>query len=217
MNALLGQDRAIVTPLPGTTRDLLEAELQLGGLHFQLTDTAGLRETDELIEKEGIRRTEKAMQQSDLILLMIDASIPISKEAEKLLQTCPLEKTLLIWNKTDLPHTIPSLEKIPSQIALSAKTGQGIDRLKEEIEELIWQGKMPTKEEVVLTNARHKEALSQATKDLHTLIQGLKSGISPEFLSADMRSSLRHLGAIIGMDITEDILSAIFSKFCVGK
>ncbi len=216
MNALLGQDRAIVTHIPGTTRDTLEAEMRLGGLHFQLIDTAGIRQTEELVEREGIRRSKIAMQQSDLILLLVDVSSPLTEEDEALIASAPKEKTLLIWNKTDLPHTSPDAPEL-AQVLLSAKTGEGIEELKKEIEKLIWEGTPPSKEEIVLTNIRHKEALSLAIKDLKTLIQGLETGISAEFVASDMRSCLGHLGTIIGMDISEDILSAIFSKFCVGK
>lgn len=210
MNALLGQDRAIVTHIPGTTRDTLEAEMRLGGLHFHLLDTAGIRETDELVESEGIRRSKLAMQSADVILWMVDVTTPVPEELP------PPEKTLLIWNKIDLPHTIPHIA-FPHQASISAKLGIGITELKKAIEALVWQGKTAPKDEVVLTQARHKEALSDAAKDLQTLIDGLKTEISPEFLAADMRNCLRRLGNIIGMDITEDILSAIFSKFCVGK
>lgn len=211
MNALLGHERAIVTPIPGTTRDTLEAEMRLGGLHFQLLDTAGIRETSEIVEQEGIRRSKLAMQQADLILLMVDAS----NFSDDLFSSCAPEKTLLIWNKIDLPHTIASAP-FPHQVRISAKTGTGIAELKKTIEELVWKGTI-SKEEIVLTQARHKEALSDAAKALQTLIDGLKTEISPEFLAADMRNCLKDLGTIIGMDITEDILSAIFAKFCVGK
>lgn len=216
MNTLLGHERAIVTPIPGTTRDLLEAELKLGGLHFQLIDTAGIRETEEVIEQEGIRRSRKAMQQADIVLLLIDVSRPLLEEDLLLLRETPLEKTLLIWNKIDLPHTIPKWE-IPYQVALSAKTKEGLFTLKETLEKMIWQKGVPAKDEVILTHVRHKEAIFHAAGDLSKVIEGLKTSISPEFLAADMRSCLQHLGRIIGLDISEDILSAIFSKFCVGK
>lgn len=216
MNALLGEERAIVTHIPGTTRDLLEAELKMSGLHFQLIDTAGIRETDEIVEKEGIRRSHSAMQDADLILLIVDVSKDLSKEDKVLLEAAPKEKTLVIWNKIDLPHVIPSYPLF-HQVALSAKMRKGVQEMKQTIETLIWKGNMPSKEEVVLTNIRHKEALTEAISDLQTVIEGLETEISPEFLSADIRSCLRHLGKIIGMDISEDILGAIFSKFCVGK
>lgn len=216
MNALLGVDRAIVTDVPGTTRDLLEAEMRLAGLHIQLTDTAGIRATEEVVEKEGIRRSKGAMQGADLILLILDASTSLTEEEERLIESAPTAKTLLIWNKIDLPHTIPTIDH-PHQVSLSAKTGVGLVELKEALEALIWQGELPSKEEVLLTNTRHKEALKSASKDLLQLIEGLQTDISPEFLSADMRSALSHLGEILGLDISEEILSSIFAKFCVGK
>lgn len=216
MNLLLGHERAIVTPIPGTTRDLLDAELRLFGLHFQLIDTAGIRSTDEIVEQEGIRRSKQALQEADLVLFLIDTSKPLSDEDRALLETASQDKTLLIWNKIDLPHSIPQV-KLPHTAKLSAKTGEGLGALKQKLKELIWKDSLPSKDEIILTNVRHKEALTNATTDLQKLIDGLKTDISPEFLSADMRSCLSHLGEIIGLDISEDILSSIFSKFCVGK
>jgi tRNA modification GTPase len=216
MNALLGKERAIVTEIPGTTRDLLEEEMRLSNLHFRLIDTAGIRTTDEIIEQEGIRRTKQAMHNSDLILLVLDASRPLCKEGEDLLTSAPKEKTLLIWNKIDLPHHFPPHE-FPYTASISAKENRGLDQLKEEIEKIIWKKGPPSKEEVVITHVRHHQALIQASFSLSRLIEGLKTGVSPEFLSSDMRATLSALGTIIGTNITEDILSAIFSKFCIGK
>ncbi len=216
MNALLGQDRAIVTDIAGTTRDTLDAEMHLFGLHFQLTDTAGIRQTDEIIEQEGIRRTKKTMEQADITLLLIDASTPLSEEDQRLLSSAPKEKTLVIWNKIDLPHTIPDCQ-LPYQAPLSAKTKENFTQLKETLHTMIWKGKLPEKDEVVLTNIRHKESLNNAIKSLQTLIVGLQTDISPEFLSSDMRNCLSQLGQILGIDISEEILNSIFSKFCVGK
>ena len=216
MNAMLGKERAIVTEIAGTTRDLLEDHLWLGGLHFKLVDTAGIRETQERIEKEGIRRSFQAMESCDLILLVLDASVPLSAEALSLLQSTPKEKTLLIWNKADLPHTIPP-DLFPFSLSLSALTGTGIDALKAIIHKMIWKSGPPSKEEVLLTNIRHKEALDRAIAALQSIIQGLQENLSPEFLSFDMRKALFELGTILGMDISEEILTSIFSKFCVGK
>lgn len=217
MNALLGKERAIVTDIPGTTRDLLEEEMKLGSLHFRLIDTAGIRETQEKIEKEGIRRSREAMHQADLILLVLDASRHLCPEAEKLLASVPLEKTLLVWNKMDIPHAKPFPIHFSHSVLLSAKTGKGLDQLKEQIDRLIWRHGPPTKEEIIVTNSRHHQALTNSIAALQTLIEGLKTGISPEFVSSDMRKTLGELGTIIGTNITEDILSAIFSKFCIGK
>jgi tRNA modification GTPase len=217
MNALLGKERAIVTDIPGTTRDLLEEDLKLGRLHFRLIDTAGIRETQEVIEQEGIRRSKQSMQRADLILLVLDASRPLCLESTALLEAAPKHKTLLVWNKMDLPSAASSCVDFPSVVSISAREGTGLDQLRTEIDRLIWQKGPPDKNEVIITSLRHNQALNQSIAALETLIAGLQKGISPEFVSADMRKTLAELGTIIGTNITEDILSAIFSKFCIGK
>lgn len=217
MNALLGYDRAIVTPIPGTTRDVLQEDLRLGQLHFRLCDTAGLRETEETVEQEGIRRTKKAMEEADVVLLVVDAQQCQQPEEITLIQSAKPHNSILAWNKVDLPHPpLPSLEGWKT-VSVSAKMNWGLTALQEAIEQLIWRKGPPSKEEIVITNVRHKEALSGACRYLDQLISGLKSGVSPEFLSADMRACLQELGTIIGTNVTEDILNAIFSKFCIGK
>ncbi len=214
MNALLGKERAIVTEIAGTTRDLLEADLRIGGLHFKLIDTAGIRDAEEVVEQEGIRRSMKALSEADLVMLVLDAARGLQKEDEEILRQAPKHKTLVIWNKVDLPtsHSSPQ-----GSIPISAKEGHGMSELKEAIEKLVWKKGAPSKEEVVITNVRHFQALMSAKENVGKLIKGLQSGVSPEFLAADMRAALKDLGTIIGQDISEEILSAIFSKFCVGK
>jgi tRNA modification GTPase len=213
MNALLGKDRAIVTEIPGTTRDLLQEDYRLGGLHFRLIDTAGIRVTEEVVEKEGIRRSQKAMQEADLILLLLDASRPLSEEDKQLMQTTLPEKTIVVWNKIDIG--LPD-EKI-SGVGISAKEKIGLETLKAAIEKRIWKNGPPSKEEVVITHLRHFQALSKAIASCNACIAGLKKGVSAEFASSDMRACLNELSAILGTNVTEDILSAIFSKFCLGK
>ncbi len=217
MNALLGKERAIVTDIPGTTRDLIEEDLKLGDLHFHLIDTAGIRDTHEIIEQEGIRRSREAMRQADLILLVLDASRGICPESQRLVSDAPKEKTLLIWNKIDLPHATPIPIGFTNFSCISAKEGTGLDLLRQQIDRLIWQKGPPAKGEVVITSLRHHQALVNAILALQILIEGLRSNISPEFVSSDMRKVLTELGTIIGTNITEDVLSAIFCKFCIGK
>jgi tRNA modification GTPase len=214
MNALLGKERAIVTPVPGTTRDLLEADLRIGGLHFRLVDTAGIRVTDEIVEQEGIRRSHQALQEADLILLVLDASRGVQELDQELLKIAPSSKTVVIWNKVDLPteHSKPEIA-----LEISAKQGLGLELLHQAIDQKIWRSGPPSKEEVVITNGRHHQALNQAIESIQLVIDGLKNRVSAEFVAADMRRALLELGTIIGTDISEDILSAIFSKFCVGK
>lgn len=219
MNALLGKERAIVTDIPGTTRDLLEEDLKLGNLHFRLIDTAGIRDTQEIIEKEGIRRSQETMRQADLILLVLDVSQNLSPETKTLIASSPQEKTLIVCNKIDLKKENAERWELtsPHISYISAKEGIGLEELQQKIEHIIWQKGPPAKDEIVITNLRHKQALTSAIGALETLIEGLKTQVSPEFVSSDMRKVLSELGTIIGTNITEDILSAIFSKFCIGK
>ncbi len=212
MNILTGKERAIVTNIPGTTRDILEEEVQIAGLNFQLIDTAGIRETDEVIEKEGVRRSEKAAKEADLVLVVYDVTDPIHLDLK-----LPKKKTIAIWNKVDLDHGEKELLPYSHVVEVSAKEGSGIEKLKEEIHKVIWDEGPPSKEEVIITSERHHQALGNAIDALQTVHDGLQTDLSPEFLVSDLRLALKELGMIIGMNITEEILSAIFSKFCVGK
>lgn len=215
MNALLGKERAIVTNIAGTTRDILEEDLRFNNLHFRLIDTAGIRATSEVVEQEGIRRSHKTMHDADLVLLLLDASLPLSENDQKLIQEVPQEKTILVWNKIDLqkPTSIPW----HSTVEISAKEKIGIENLKAAIENLIWKKGPPSKEEVTITQLRHYTALQNAITHCQAVIQGLRQKVSPEFTASDLRTALSELGTIIGTNVTEDILSAIFSKFCLGK
>jgi len=208
LNALSGTDRAIVTPIAGTTRDIIEERISFGGLSFRLIDTAGIRDTEEQIEKEGIRRAQAAAAQADLVLLVIDSTTGAFPSF-----SLPEGKTLVIWNKVDLS----SLPPPPRTIPVSAKLGDGLDELKEAIVSLFLEGGLPSKDELIITKQRHFEAIRAARIALDSVISGLHTDLSPELLTSEIRDSLRSLGQIIGVNLTEDILTAIFSKFCVGK
>lgn len=217
MNALLDKERAIVSHIPGTTRDIVEDHFKISGFNLRLMDTAGIRESDEVIEQEGIRRSKKAMEQADLVLLVLDSSKPIREDEVWLMSQVPPMKTILVWNKADLPHNVLPVLQFPHAVTVSAKEKTGLDQLRLKIEEVIWKHGPPGKDEIVITNVRHHMALINAIAACKNVILGLRTGISPEFLMLDMRQSLMELGSIIGTNITEDILSAIFSKFCIGK
>lgn len=216
MNALLDKNRAIVSHIPGTTRDLIEDHLQINGMNFRLIDTAGIRQTEESIEIEGIERSKEALSKADLVLLVLDAQLRLSEQDHELLGIVPKGKTILVWNKSDISKkSLPFLD-LP-YVILSAKYRQGIEELYQKIDEVIWKEGLPSQEEVLITNVRHKEALDLAIEAGKRVLDGLRAGTSPEFLSIDMRECLRELGKLIGTDVTEDILSSIFSKFCIGK
>jgi len=216
MNALLKQNRAIVTPIAGTTRDLIEESMTLGNLHFRLIDTAGIRKTDEIIEQEGILRSKKAHQEADLTLLVLDASRELLEEDLHLIESLPKEKCILIWNKIDL-QVVEQEVDFPHQVKISAKENLGLNSLQQKIEACIWKQKTPEKQEVLLTKHRHKQALTQTISACKAVLHGLQSDLSPEFIASDIRQALNELGTILGTNVTEDILSSIFAKFCVGK
>ncbi len=216
MNVLLNQDRAIVTPIAGTTRDLIEESVLLGNLHFRLIDTAGIRSTPELIEKEGISRSKKAQAEADLTLLVLDASREIEEEDLSLIGSVDPEKTILIWNKIDLGSPEQTLD-FANQVQVSAKEKTGLQDLTTIIESLVWRQKSPQKQEILVTEQRHKQALTNAIQACKAVLSGLEDKLSPEFVASDIRQSLNELGTILGTNVGEDILSSIFAKFCVGK
>ncbi len=230
MNALCQKEKAIVTDIPGTTRDLIEEKVLLGSLHFHLIDTAGIRKTDQIVEQEGIRRSERALKKADLALLVLDASRSLNADDQELLKTVNKDKTIVIWNKTDL-NPAPKKMGFPHELLLSLKPinnldikdlkensskEKGLEELIQTIEKLAWQ-KGESKEEIILTKERHKNALGKAIENCQKAVYGLEQKDSAEFVAADMRFALSALGQIIGHDLSEDILSEIFSKFCVGK
>lgn len=217
MNALLDRERAIVSPIAGTTRDIVEDQFRLNGLNLRLIDTAGIRETEEVVELEGIRRTKLEIAKADLILLVMDASQELTDADYELLKVPPREKTIVVWNKCDLQHPrIPQID-IPHVVQISAMKKQGLDQLHLLIDQVIWHKGPPSREEIVVTSLRHKEALTAASQCCDQVISGLKEGVSPEFVASDMRQALLELGKIIGTNVGEDILNSIFSKFCIGK
>jgi tRNA modification GTPase len=217
MNALLDKERAIVSPVAGTTRDTIEDNLRINGLQARLIDTAGIRITAEAIEQEGIRRSRAALATADLVLFVLDATQGITADDEMLLQEVSNHNTIAIWNKTDLAIATPPQLSLEHVVSISALQRTGIDQLKAAIDSILWQHGAPQRDEVLISNLRQKKSLEQALEACRRVIHALNEGLSPEFAALDMRACLLALGTIIGTDITEDVLSAIFSTFCVGK
>lgn len=223
LNALLGRDRAIVTDIAGTTRDLLESEWRVGGIHVRLIDTAGIRRTEETIEAEGIRRSRKAMEDADIVLAVLDACRAAEESQRELLRELPFEKSIFLLNKSDLASPrdqellIQSLPQGAQRVSVSAATGHGMDELLRQLEQRVWQGAAPVVEELILTQERHVEAISRAIQSFQEVVQGLQQGVSAEYVALEMRSGLQSLGTVVGGNLSESILSAIFSRFCLGK
>jgi tRNA modification GTPase len=214
LNALMEKERAIVTPIAGTTRDLIEGEILLYGHHFTLIDTAGIRDTDESIEKEGIRRSLEAIERSDLILFLLDGSRPSTDFENLLFSEMDPQKTIVVTNKADLLD--------PSQkhqgVLISAKNLTGLDVLKELLVKWIEnQNGLLSKEEVILVKERHFKAIEEAVAFLKTVQEGLENGVGGELLVMDIKSAIYSLSEIIGRNVSEEVLNQIFSNFCVGK
>lgn len=217
MNALLDKERAIVSSVAGTTRDLIEDNLRLNGLEVRLVDTAGIRTTAEAIEQEGIRRSHAAASAADLVLLVLDASRELHAEERELMNRLPIDTTIVVWNKRDL--AAPPLCQLPFRYAVevSALERQGLDTLKATVDSVIWEKGPPQHDELIITNVRHQEALKEALQAADNVIAALRQELSPELVAVEMRSCLLALGKILGADVSEEVLTAIFSKFCIGK
>ncbi len=212
LNALLNEDRAIVHATPGTTRDTIEETLDLGGLPVRFIDTAGIREGREPIEEEGIRRTRERIASADLVLAVFDASCPWDKEDDQVREAVGGREFLFVCNKQDLPVVFtPPAASIP----VSAKTGDGIEALKQAIRSRFVSNR-PT-DGVVLTNLRHKLALEAGLAALRNVKESARQKMSLEFLASDLLIAANHLGEITGEITTDQILSEIFAKFCLGK
>ncbi|RMH06626.1 MAG: tRNA uridine-5-carboxymethylaminomethyl(34) synthesis GTPase MnmE [Nitrospirae bacterium] len=237
LNALVRKDRVIVSPVPGTTRDVIEELLSVDGLPIRLHDTAGLHGTEDMLEVEGIRRTRDVIAQSDLLLLLLDGSTPLTEDDRTLVKDCVGNRCLIVVNKCDLfPALTPSemtalLESIfqqqeatslssaryPAVLWISAKTGQGLDVLQKAIKETLIGSLPEVGQSVVVTHLRHYEALQRAAASVEQALKTLHGGLAPECLAIDIRLSLDALGEIVGIVTHEDVLDRIFQQFCIGK
>jgi len=222
LNALIEQDRAIVTEIPGTTRDIIEEHLNIQGLPVRIMDTAGIRNVDDIAEKEGVRRSMRSMQDADLVLLMLDNSQPLHDTDMDLLEKSDPAYTIVVINKQDLPgkfikSEVPRLRRFGKRIRkISAKKKTGLKQLKDMIVATVLQGQKACSTETV-TNVRHVHALEQARASLNTFLTAIEENTPPEFLSLELRDALNSIGEIQGITTPDDILNRIFSTFCIGK
>ncbi len=219
LNALLAEDRAIVTPIPGTTRDTVEEEASLGGIPVRFVDTAGLRETIDPVEAEGVARTERAIDRSDLVLCLVDRSEPLTEEDRALLGRDWGVPAILVVNKTDLPNRLEdvSLDAQIERADVSAMEGEGIEELQEAILQRLVGGELPTRNSVLLLDAWERDLIRRAAESLRRAGETARAGHSPDMIAEDLRIAYRTAGELQGIDVSESILDAVFAKFCVGK
>ena len=221
MNVLLGEDRAIVTEIAGTTRDTLEENIRLRGLSLNLIDTAGIRETEDIVEKIGVERARKIADEADLILYVVDGSRELDENDRQILDLIRGRKVIVLLNKTDLEPVLTeeALREACGQevIPVSAKEQQGIDRLEEKIQTMFLQGNLNFNDQVMLTNVRHKTAMEQALNSLRLVETSIDNAMPEDFFSIDLMDAYEHLGTILGESLEEDLVNEIFSHFCMGK
>jgi len=217
LNSLLEHDRAIVTEIPGTTRDVIEEYLNIGGVPVKIMDTAGIREVKDVAEGEGVRRSLSAMENADLVLLVLDGSEAMHETDMELIEKSNSMNRIIAVNKSDLPQKINSKFITARPIVnISAKSGAGLDELKNKITETALTGHIESSANVV-TNVRHAQALEQALTSIDFFIAELAKKTSPELLSVELRAALDAIGEITGLTTPDDILNRIFSNFCIGK
>ncbi len=222
MNALLRETRAIVTEIPGTTRDTIEEMLTIRGIPVKLTDTAGIRETEDIIEKIGIEKSKEAFNNADLIIFMADAGRPLDEEDFAIIRQIGEKKAIIILNKIDLPRAfepceITKLLPEASVIEASMAKGQGLEDIENVIEDLVYGGKVKQNDSMLVTNARHKNLLEEAAAALGDAIEAAKDCQPLELIEIDVNSAYESLGAIIGEAVEDDIINEVFARFCLGK
>lgn len=221
MNLLVGEERAIVTDIAGTTRDILEETIVLHGISLRMTDTAGIRDTEDRVEQIGVGRAKEYAKDADLILYVVDSSIPLDENDEEIISMLEGKKAIILLNKTDLDPVVSeeSLRMRMSHpvIPVSAKEEQGIDALEQQIKDMFFDGELSFNDEVYITNIRHKTALEDAKKSLEMVENSIELQMPEDFFSIDLMSAYESLGSIIGESVGEDLVNEIFSKFCTGK
>lgn len=221
LNALSGRERAIVTDIPGTTRDVIEEYVTIGGAVLRLLDTAGIRETGDAVEKIGVDRALDSAKKAELVLFVADLSSSPSAEDKAIISSLKEQKVIVVLNKTDKEikgagEEYSALSSFPT-VRISAAKEEGIDILAAEIEKLFNLGMLDHSTDALLTNLRHVESITRASESVNKAIEALRQGIPPDMLYVDLFDALSALGEVVGMSVSEEVVDKIFEKFCVGK
>ena len=221
LNTLVGKDRAIVTDIAGTTRDVIEEQIRLNGISLNVIDTAGIRNTEDIVEKIGVDKAREYVETADLVIYVVDASIPLDENDKKIIEILKDRNTIILLNKSDLTSVITEEEMkgyLNKRIlSISAKHRIGIDELENTIEEMFFDGKIQMNEDVYITNARHTASLMEVQSSLKLVKQSILDGMPEDFYSIDLMNAYEELGKIIGESVEDDLVNEIFSKFCMGK
>lgn len=223
LNLLVGEEKAIVTDIAGTTRDVLEEDIKINGISLHIIDTAGIRSTEDIIEKIGVERAVSYLQDADLVIYVVDSSVPLDKNDFDIMKMIKDKKSIVLFNKTDLNSEISldELKKFLNNnviiIKTSTKENTGIEDLEKAVQKLFFSGKIDLDSEIMITNLRHKESLEEALDGLKLVKESLKADMPEDFYSIDLMNSYLSLGKIIGEEISDDLMNEIFSKFCMGK
>ena len=221
LNLMLGEDRAIVTDIEGTTRDTLEENINFNGLSLKIIDTAGIRDTEDLVERIGVNKAKEIAKEGDLIIYVVDGSRELDDNDREIIKLINDKQAIILVNKSDM-DTVINIDELKKDsnrdvILFSAKNGEGMDQLEEEIRNMFYSGKVTYNDQVYITNARHKEALENALESLKQVKNSVDAGMPEDFYSIDLMDAYTDLGLIIGESVEDDLVNEIFSKFCMGK
>lgn len=230
LNTLVGEERAIVTDIAGTTRDVLEEQINLNGIILNIIDTAGIRSTDDVVEKIGVDKARKYLKDADLVIYVVDTSTPLDENDFEIIGLLKDRKAIILLNKSDLSPLITKTEMKEavekqngrseepiSMISISAKEQTGIDELQQAVQEMFFSGEVTFNDQVMITNIRQKASLQEALSGLELVLQSVRDGMPEDFYSIDLMNTYEALGSIIGEAVEDDLVNEIFSKFCMGK
>ena len=221
LNALLGENRAIVTDIAGTTRDTLEEDVMIHGIPLKIVDTAGIHETVDIVEKIGVDKARESVEEADLVLYVVDGNKPLDADDTQIIGLLEGKKAIIVMNKIDIEQVVDKMwitSKINAPVVeISAKTGEGMEELYGIIKDMFFHGKLSMNDEVYITNLRHKQALAEAEQSLEQVLSSIDRNMPEDFLSIDLMAAYEQLGTILGESLDDDLANEIFDKFCMGK
>ena len=222
LNYILGEERAIVTEIAGTTRDVIEEFVNIKGIPLKIVDTAGIRETEDIVEKIGVEKSKESFESADLVVIVVDVSEALSEEDKDILKKAVDKKTIILLNKTDLNQVVKEEDLTQyvdkdSIIKISALKNEGIEKLHDKIESMVFKGDVRSNSSLVITNTRHKDALFKAYNAINDAIAGIDQHLPYDFIEVDFKNIWDYLGYINGDTVQEDLLDTIFANFCIGK